>query len=125
MRADTALDALAVFSHPDDAELTMAGTLLKLKSLGYVTGVADMTGSLMPSRYPPWHTQSIHDLSCHHSSLTFRNSPRKKCTHIAHTLHSSIARNQVSRRRALLRRDSCARLRIACDITDPLLEWKR
>jgi len=28
------LDVLAIFSHPDDAELTMAGTLLKLKSLG-------------------------------------------------------------------------------------------
>ncbi|MFN2500222.1 MAG: PIG-L family deacetylase, partial [Pyrinomonadaceae bacterium] len=37
------LDALAVFSHPDDAELTVSGTLLKLKSLGYRTGVLDMT----------------------------------------------------------------------------------
>src|ERR1044072_4897253 len=33
------LDALAVYSHPDDAELTCAGTLLKLKSLGRRTGV--------------------------------------------------------------------------------------
>lgn len=37
------LDVLAIFSHPDDAELTMAGTLLKLKSLGYRCGIADMT----------------------------------------------------------------------------------
>src|SRR5436305_13450353 len=37
------LDALAVFSHPDDAELTASGTLLKLKSLGHRTGVLDMT----------------------------------------------------------------------------------
>jgi LmbE family N-acetylglucosaminyl deacetylase len=35
------LDVLAIFSHPDDAELTMAGTLLKLKSLGYRRGIAD------------------------------------------------------------------------------------
>ena len=43
MSAETQLDALAIFSHPDDAELTMAGTLLKLKSLGYRTGALDMT----------------------------------------------------------------------------------
>lgn len=44
------LDALAVFSHPDDAELTVAGTLLKLKSLGYKTGVLDMTRGEMGTR---------------------------------------------------------------------------
>jgi N-acetylglucosamine malate deacetylase 1 len=44
------LDALAVFSHPDDAELTVAGTLLKLKQLGYRTGVLDMTRGEMGTR---------------------------------------------------------------------------
>jgi bacillithiol biosynthesis deacetylase BshB1 len=44
------LDALAVFSHPDDAELTVAGTLLKLKSLHYRTGVLDMTRGEMGTR---------------------------------------------------------------------------
>ncbi|HYY56853.1 MAG TPA: PIG-L family deacetylase, partial [Pyrinomonadaceae bacterium] len=47
---ETELDALAVFSHPDDAELTVAGTLLKLKSLGYRTGVLDMTRGEMGTR---------------------------------------------------------------------------
>src|SRR5919202_3025205 len=47
---NTQLDALAVFSHPDDAELTVAGTLLKLKSLGYRTGVLDMTRGEMGTR---------------------------------------------------------------------------
>ncbi|MCA1816726.1 MAG: bacillithiol biosynthesis deacetylase BshB1 [Acidobacteria bacterium] len=47
---NTQLDALAVFSHPDDAELTAAGTLLKLKSLGYRTGVLDMTRGEMGTR---------------------------------------------------------------------------
>jgi bacillithiol biosynthesis deacetylase BshB1 len=47
------LDVLAVFSHPDDAELTMAGTLLKLKSLGYRTGVIDMTRGEMGTRGTP------------------------------------------------------------------------
>ena len=44
------LDVLAIFSHPDDAELTVAGTLLKLKSLGYRTGVLDMTRGEMGTR---------------------------------------------------------------------------
>ena len=47
------IDVLAVFSHPDDAELTMAGTLLKLKSLGYRTGVLDMTRGEMGTRGTP------------------------------------------------------------------------
>jgi N-acetylglucosamine malate deacetylase 1 len=47
------LDALAVFSHPDDAELSVAGTLLKLKSLGYRTGVVDMTRGEMGTRGTP------------------------------------------------------------------------
>jgi len=53
MTAETQLDVLAVFSHPDDAELTMAGTLLKLKSLGYRTGVLDMTRGEMGTRGTP------------------------------------------------------------------------
>ncbi|HEX8847289.1 MAG TPA: bacillithiol biosynthesis deacetylase BshB1 [Pyrinomonadaceae bacterium] len=51
--ANIELDALAVFSHPDDAELTVAGTLLKLKSLGYRTGVLDMTRGEMGTRGTP------------------------------------------------------------------------
>jgi len=53
MTAETHLDVLAVFSHPDDAELTMAGTLLKLKLLGYRTGVLDMTRGEMGTRGTP------------------------------------------------------------------------
>jgi bacillithiol biosynthesis deacetylase BshB1 len=47
------LDVLAVFSHPDDAELSVSGTLLKLKSLGYRTGVCDMTRGEMGTRGTP------------------------------------------------------------------------
>src|SRR5438045_6372165 len=54
MTSDTTqLDVLAVFSHPDDAELTVAGTLLKLRSLGYRTGVCDMTRGEMGTRGTP------------------------------------------------------------------------
>ncbi len=51
--AETKLDVLAVFSHPDDAELSVAGTLLKLKKLGYRTGVCDMTRGEMGTRGTP------------------------------------------------------------------------
>src|SRR3989442_3858411 len=47
------LDVLAVFSHPDDAELSVSGTLLKLKALGYRTGVLDMTRGEMGTRGTP------------------------------------------------------------------------
>jgi len=50
---ETQLDVLAVFSHPDDAELCVAGTLLKLKTLGYRTGVCDLTRGEMGSRGTP------------------------------------------------------------------------
>src|SRR5918992_331283 len=51
--SETQLDVLAVFSHPDDAELSVAGTLLKLKSLGYRTGVCDLTRGEMGTRGTP------------------------------------------------------------------------
>lgn len=47
------LDALGVFSHPDDAELSVSGTLLRLKALGYRTGVLDMTRGEMGTRGTP------------------------------------------------------------------------
>jgi bacillithiol biosynthesis deacetylase BshB1 len=47
------LDVLAVFSHPDDAELTAAGTLIKMKHLGHRTGVLDMTRGEMGTRGTP------------------------------------------------------------------------
>src|SRR4029078_7344005 len=47
------LDALAVFSHPDDAELSVSGTLLRLKSMGYRTAVLDMTRGEMGTRATP------------------------------------------------------------------------
>jgi N-acetylglucosamine malate deacetylase 1 len=53
MSEPTQLDALAIFSHPDDAELTMAGTLIKLKALGHSVGVADMTRGEMGTRGTP------------------------------------------------------------------------
>jgi bacillithiol biosynthesis deacetylase BshB1 len=44
------VDILAIFAHPDDVELAVAGTLLKLKDLGYRTGVLDVTQGEMGTR---------------------------------------------------------------------------
>ncbi|MGC2239001.1 MAG: bacillithiol biosynthesis deacetylase BshB1 [Pyrinomonadaceae bacterium] len=44
------VDVLAVFAHPDDMELTVGGTLLKMKSTGYATGALDITQGGMGTR---------------------------------------------------------------------------
>lgn len=46
----TTVDVLAIFAHPDDVELCVGGTLLKLKHLGYRTGVLDVTRGEMSTR---------------------------------------------------------------------------
>jgi N-acetylglucosamine malate deacetylase 1 len=44
------LDILAFGIHPDDVELSCSGTLVKHKSLGYKTGICDLTQGEMGSR---------------------------------------------------------------------------
>jgi N-acetylglucosamine malate deacetylase 1 len=44
------VDILAVFAHPDDLELTVGGTMLRMKSLGYRTGGLDATRGEMGTR---------------------------------------------------------------------------
>lgn len=46
----TCVDILGVFAHPDDLELTVGGTMLKMKSLGYRTGALDVTRGEMGTR---------------------------------------------------------------------------
>jgi bacillithiol biosynthesis deacetylase BshB1 len=51
------LDLLAIAPHPDDAELTCGGTLLKMAELGYRTGVLDLTRGEMGTRGTPEQRQ--------------------------------------------------------------------
>lgn len=44
------IDILAVFAHPDDMELYVSGTMLKMKHLGYRTGALDITRGEMGTR---------------------------------------------------------------------------
>lgn len=44
------VDLLAIFPHPDDAELTCGGTLLKAARQGYQVGIVDLSQGEMASR---------------------------------------------------------------------------
>lgn len=44
------VDVLAIFAHPDDLELSVGGTMLKMKHLGYKTGALDVTRGEMGTR---------------------------------------------------------------------------
>jgi len=44
------IDILAIFAHPDDVELAVGGTLLKMKHLGYKTAALDVTHGEMGTR---------------------------------------------------------------------------
>ncbi len=44
------IDLLAIFPHPDDAELTCGGTLLKASKQGYRVGILDLSAGEMASR---------------------------------------------------------------------------
>jgi len=44
------IDVLAIGAHPDDVELSAAGTLLKHRAMGYSTGIIDLTQGELGSR---------------------------------------------------------------------------
>jgi bacillithiol biosynthesis deacetylase BshB1 len=47
------LDILAIAAHPDDVEQTCGGTLMRMASMGYRTGVLDLTAGDMGTRGTP------------------------------------------------------------------------
>jgi bacillithiol biosynthesis deacetylase BshB1 len=49
----TQVDILAIGAHPDDVELTCGGSLIKMTSAGYSTGILDLTRGEMGSRGNP------------------------------------------------------------------------
>lgn len=51
--AVTQLDVLAIAAHPDDVELSVGGTLLKLAEFGYQTGILDLTRGEAGTRGTP------------------------------------------------------------------------
>lgn len=49
----SALDVLAIAAHPDDVELSVGGTLVKLGEMGYRTGILDLTRGEAGTRGTP------------------------------------------------------------------------
>lgn len=47
------VDLLAIFAHPDDAELMCGGTLIRAKDLGHSTGILDLTRGEAGTRGTP------------------------------------------------------------------------
>src|SRR5438105_8687439 len=47
------VDVLTIAAHPDDVELTCAGTLLKMVDRGYSVGILDLTQGEMGTRGTP------------------------------------------------------------------------
>jgi bacillithiol biosynthesis deacetylase BshB1 len=91
------LDVLGVFSHPDDAELSVAGTLLRLKSLGYRTGVLDMTRGEMGTRGTPEIRQSEAEAAARIMKLDVRLNLEQPDGHIWLTEEARTATVRVLR----------------------------
>lgn len=53
MEGSETVDVLAIGAHPDDVELHVGGTLLRLASMGYRTGVVDLTRGECATRGSP------------------------------------------------------------------------
>ena len=47
------VDILTIAAHPDDIELTCAGTLIKMVSRGYSVGILDLTQGELGTRSTP------------------------------------------------------------------------
>jgi N-acetylglucosamine malate deacetylase 1 len=66
------VDVLAVGAHPDDIELSMAGTLLKLGALGYRIGLVDLTRGELGSRGTPADRRAEALEAAHRLAAAFR-----------------------------------------------------
>lgn len=98
MSSETQLDVLAVFSHPDDAELTMAGSLLKFKARGYRTGVLDMSRGEMGTRGTPEIRAKESLEAARLMGLDVRLNLEQADGHLASTEEARLAMVRVLRR---------------------------
>jgi len=74
------LDVLAVAAHPDDVEISVGGTLIKMAGMGYSTGIVDLTRGEASTRGTPEMRdreaqQAMKVLGCaHRENLDLRDS---------------------------------------------------
>jgi bacillithiol biosynthesis deacetylase BshB1 len=91
-------DLLAIFPHPDDAELTCGGTLLKASKLGHRVGVLDLAAGEMASRGSPALRAVESQTAARILGLTFRENLGLPDTGIANTTDTRLLVARVIRR---------------------------
>jgi bacillithiol biosynthesis deacetylase BshB1 len=92
------VDALAIGSHPDDAEFGAGGTLLRLKSLGYRTGILDMTRGELGTRGTPEERADEANAAARELGLDFRGTLDLGDGHVADTEAARLALVRAFRR---------------------------
>jgi bacillithiol biosynthesis deacetylase BshB1 len=76
MTADSKLqlDVLAIAAHPDDVELSVGGTLIKLAAMGYRTGILDLTRGEAGTRGTPEIRRQEAEIAANLLGLTVREN---------------------------------------------------
>jgi N-acetylglucosamine malate deacetylase 1 len=88
------IDVLAIGAHPDDVELSMGGTLIKLVAMGYKIGIADMSRGELGTRGTPEIRSREAEEAGRRLGLGLRENVELPDGHI---LHSDEAREAVVR----------------------------
>lgn len=81
-----AVDILAIAAHPDDAEQTCGGTLIRQAGRGYRTGVLDLTAGDMGTRGDPETRLAEADAAARAMTLTWRGNLRLPDARLENTL---------------------------------------
>lgn len=92
------IDILAIFSHPDDMELNVGGTLLKMKAIGYRTGALDLTRGEMGTRGTPTGRAAEADAAAQILRLDVRENLELPDGHVVVTDESKTKLVRVLRR---------------------------
>jgi bacillithiol biosynthesis deacetylase BshB1 len=98
METTGTIDALAIGAHPDDAEFGAGGTLLRLGSLGYHTGILDMTRGEMGTRGTPEIRAGEAEAAARALRLSYRGTLDLGDGFVRDTEESRVAMVRVIRR---------------------------
>lgn len=92
------LDVLAIAAHPDDAEQTCGGTLIRMAELGYRSGVLDLTAGDMGSRGTPELRIQEAQAAAGHLLLAWRQNLRWPDARLENTVSARMTLAGVIRR---------------------------
>lgn len=84
------VDILAIAAHPDDVEQTCGGTLMRMREMGYTTGVLDLTMGEMGSRGTPELRLQEADAAAKVMKLSWRGNSRFPDARLENTLAARL-----------------------------------